>query len=120
VLSVIRALIAYTVRTIISTHIEEFQVDVSKPVSDELVVRLHDWSIRMQANMDLGLVQSERSPKQRKDCENEHRSAIEEELVTLIGRSRISLSYVVSYTIICPEWIPKDPQYVRQRTAAFE
>jgi hypothetical protein len=133
------ALIAYTVRSIISAHIEEFQVDVSKPLSEQQITHLHDKSlemlqdqtslpmltIRMQVDMDLGLAQTERSQKQREDREAEHRNAIEQELISIRARSSAALESlyrkIVSYTIISSKWgSPNDPQCVRQATAALE
>jgi len=133
------ALIAYTVRSVISTRIEEFQIDVSQPLDDEKATLLHDralellsdqaslpmLTIRMQVDMDLGLVQSERSQKQKEDREVEHRTAIEQELITTRARSQTALESlyrkIVSYTIIASKWgSPNDPQCVRQATAALE
>ena len=133
------ALIAYTVRSIISRNIDEYQIDVSQPLDDEKSVLLHDeaiellqdpdslpmLTIRMQVDMDLGLAQSERSQKQREERENEHRSAIEQELITTRARSTTALESlyrkIVSYTIISSKWgSPNDPQCVRQATAALE
>lgn len=133
------ALIAYTVRSIISSRIDDFQIDVSKPLDDEKSIMLHDQAldlltdqtslpmltIRMQVDMDLGLVQSERSQKQKEDREQEHRSAIEQELITTRARSQTALESlyrkIVSYTIIASKWgSPNDPQCVRQATAALE
>lgn len=133
------ALIAYTVRSIISRNIDEYQIDVSQPLDEEKSILLHDeaiellqdpdslpmLTIRMQVDMDLGLAQSERSQKQREERENEHRSAIEQELITTRARSTTALESlyrkIVSYTIISSKWgSPNDPQCVRQATAALE
>ena len=133
------ALIAYTVRSIISRNIDMYQVDVSQPLDDEKSVQLHDealdllqdptslpmLTIRMQVDMDLGLAQSERSQKQREDREREHLEAIEQELITTRARSTTALESlyrkIVSYTIIASKWgSPNDPQCVRQSTAALE
>ncbi|OHT12345.1 hypothetical protein TRFO_17813 [Tritrichomonas foetus] len=133
------ALIAYTVRSIISRNIDDYQIDVSQPLDEEKTVKLHNealellqdpeslpmLTIRMQVDMDLGLAQSERSQKQREDRENEHRSAIEQELITTRARSTTALESlyrkIVSYTIISSKWgSPNDPQCVRQATAALE
>jgi hypothetical protein len=133
------ALIAYTVRSVISSHIEEFQVDVAQPLDKEKTALLHDQAlallqdptslpmltIRMQVDMDLGLAQSERSEKQREERELEHRNAIEQELITTRARSSAALESlyrkIVSYTIISSKWgSPNDPQCVRQATAALE
>lgn len=133
------ALIAYTVRSIISIHIEEFQVDVKKPLEDSKVNFLREESmkllgdpesipmltIRMQVDMDLGLAQAERNTKQKADREKEHRDAIEQELVTTRARSKTALEAlyrkIVSYTIITSHWgTPNDPQCVRQATSALE
>jgi hypothetical protein len=61
-------------------------------------------TIRMQVDMDLGLVQSNCSQKQREDRENEHRSAIEQELIMIRARSSPALESlsrkIVSSTII--------------------
>ena len=133
------ALIAYTVRSIISAHLDDFQIDVSSPLDDEKTVMLHDQAIelltdqtslpmltiRMQVDMDLGLVQAERSQKQKEERELEHRSAIEQELITTRARSQTALESlyrkIVSYSIIASKWgSPNDPQCVRQATAALE
>jgi hypothetical protein len=133
------ALVAYTVRSIITSRIGEFQVDVSKPLTDEQAGKLREWclgmlqdqtslpmlTIRMQVDMDLGLAQSERSQKQRDAREADHRSAIEQELLSIRARSAAALESfyrkIVSYTIISSRWgSPNDPQCVRQATAALE
>lgn len=133
------ALIAYTVRSIISRNIDDYQIDVSQPLSEEKSQQLHDealqllqdpdslpmLTIRMQVDMDLGLAQSERSQKQKEDRELEHRTAIEQELITTRARSTTALESlyrkIVSYTIIASKWgSPNDPQCVRQATAALE
>jgi hypothetical protein len=114
-------------------------VDVSKPLSDQQVTYLCEWSIellqdqsslrmltiRMQVDMDLGLAQSERSQKQREEREAEHRGAIEQELISIRARSSAAQESlyrkIVSYTIIASKWgSPNDPQCVRQATAALE
>lgn len=133
------ALIAYTVRSIISKNIDEYQIDVSQPLEDDKATLLHDealdllqdpeslpmLTIRMQVDMDLGLAQSERSQKQREERDSEHRGAIEQELITTRARSTTALESlyrkIVSYTIISSKWgSPNDPQCVRQATAALE
>lgn len=133
------ALIAYTVRSVISSHIDEYQVDVNKPLDEDKIIQLHDASlalledqgslpmltIRMQVDMDIGLAQSERSQKQREDRDKEHLSAIEQELMTTKARSSTALESlyrkIVSYAIIASKWgSPNDPQCVRQATAALE
>jgi len=133
------ALIAYTVRSVISSKIEEFQMDVSKPLDSQKVQMLknetmkliHDsesipmQTIRMQVDMDLGLAQLERSTKQKEEREKDHRESIEKELITTRARSSTAIEAlyrkIVSYSIISSGWgSPNDPQCVRQASAAME
>ena len=133
------ALVAYTVRSIISSKIEEFQLEVTKPLEpqkisilrDETMGLIHDsesipmQTIRMQVDMDLGLAQLERSTKQKEEREKEHKESIEKELITTRARSSTAMEAlyrkIVSYTIISSAWgSPNDPQCVRQATAALE
>lgn len=133
------ALIAYTVRSIISAKIEDFQVEVSQPLPDDKIAMLHDevlkmisdseslpmLTIRMQVDMDLGLAQAERNSRQKIEREKEHRDAIEQELITTRARSSTALESlyrkIVSYSIIFSKWgTPNDPQCVRQATSALE
>ena len=134
-----QALIAYTVRSIISQRLEDFQIDIHKPLDEDKVELLHDESmkllgdpesipmltIRMQVDMDLGLAQADRNAKQKAEREKEHRDAIEQELITTRARSKTALEAlyrkIVSYTIITSHWgTPNDPQCVRQATSALE
>ena len=133
------ALVAYTVRSIFTQHIEEFQVDGSQALSREkqdllkaqALERLQDdqslpmLTVRMQVDMDLGLAQAERNQKQHEDRDAEHLAAIETELINTRARSTTALESlyrkIVSYTIIASKWgSPNDPQCVRQATAALE
>ncbi|EAY02324.1 hypothetical protein TVAG_275980 [Trichomonas vaginalis G3] len=134
-----QALIAYTVRSVISSRLEEFQIDVSKPLEDSKVQLLHDESmkmlgdpesipmltIRMQVDMDLALAQADRNAKQKEERDKEHRDAIEQELITTRARSQTAIDAlyrkIVSYTIITSHWgTPNDPQDVRLATSALE
>ncbi|KAH0795278.1 cilia- and flagella-associated protein [Histomonas meleagridis] len=133
------ALIAYTVRSLISSRNDEFQIDSSKSIEPEKLSVLHKETmellndqdsipmktIRMQVDMDTGLAQVERRQKQKEEREQEHLSAIEQELITTRVRSTAALDSlyrkIVSYTIISSKWgSPNDPQCVRQSTAALE
>jgi hypothetical protein len=46
------ALVAYTVRSIITSRIEDFQVDVSRPLSDDKMALLHNESLAL---LDVGI-----------------------------------------------------------------
>jgi hypothetical protein len=133
------ALVAYTVRSIILSRIDDFQMDVSQPLPEDKTVLLRTQAlellqderclpmltIRMQVDMNFGLAQAERSQKQKDERDLEHRTAIEEELLSTRARSSAALESlyrkIVSYTIITSKWgSPNDPQCVRQATAALE
>lgn len=133
------ALVAYTVRSIISVRINEFNFDITQGLDPQTSQLIHEeaidllqndqslqmQTIRMQVDLDLGLAQVDRTTKQKEERDKEHREAIEQELTTTKARSTAALESlyrkIVSYSIIISKWgSPNDPQIVRQATACME